>query len=137
MRTNVSGVFAAGDVRDKSLRQVATAVGDGAIAGVEAERYIAEEKVFAAQILNGGKPALVYVYNATDATSRDSLPLLKDFETYCGPDLCVTVVDVYKSDALQAPGCSKTPCVAYVKDGVVQTMVEGPVTKELLTSLVK
>ena len=138
MRTNVSGVFAAGDVRDKSLRQVATAVGDGAIAGVEAERYIAEEKVFATQILNGGKPALVYVYNATDTTSRDTLPLLKDFETYCGSDLCVTVVDVYKSDGLaKRLGVQKTPCVAYVKDGVVQTMVEGPVTKELLTSLVK
>jgi len=40
MRTNVEGVFAAGDVRVKSLRQVATAVADGAIAAVQAEKYI-------------------------------------------------------------------------------------------------
>lgn len=40
MRTNIPGVFAAGDVRDKSLRQVVTAASDGAIAAVQAEKYI-------------------------------------------------------------------------------------------------
>src|SRR5680860_126604 len=39
MRTNLTGVFVAGDVRSKTVRQVATAVGDGAIAAVNAERY--------------------------------------------------------------------------------------------------
>jgi len=42
MSTSVPGIFAAGDVRAKSLKQIATAVGDGAIAAVEAERYIEE-----------------------------------------------------------------------------------------------
>ena len=40
MHTNIPGVFAAGDIRVKSLRQVSTAVGDGAIAAVQAERYL-------------------------------------------------------------------------------------------------
>ena len=40
MKTNIDGVFAAGDVRVKSLRQVVTAVADGAIAAVQAEKYI-------------------------------------------------------------------------------------------------
>lgn len=40
MRTNVEGVFAAGDIRAKSLRQVVTATADGAIAAVQAEKYI-------------------------------------------------------------------------------------------------
>ncbi|WP_289018772.1 thioredoxin-disulfide reductase [Desulfobacter postgatei] len=40
MQTNVPGVFAIGDVRDTPLRQIATAVGDGAIAAVSAEHYI-------------------------------------------------------------------------------------------------
>ncbi|WP_129596182.1 thioredoxin-disulfide reductase [Anaerophilus nitritogenes] len=40
MKTNVEGVFAAGDIREKSLRQVVTATADGAIAAVNAEKYI-------------------------------------------------------------------------------------------------
>ena len=40
MRTSVPGVFAAGDARVKSLRQVVTAVADGAIAAVSAEKYL-------------------------------------------------------------------------------------------------
>jgi thioredoxin reductase (NADPH) len=40
MKTDVDGVFAAGDIRVKSLRQVVTAVADGAIAAVQAEKYI-------------------------------------------------------------------------------------------------
>ena len=44
METNVSGVYAAGDLRPKSLRQVVTAVSDGAIAATSAEKYISEQK---------------------------------------------------------------------------------------------
>ena len=40
MRTSVPGVFAAGDIRVKSLRQVVTAAADGAIAATQAEKYI-------------------------------------------------------------------------------------------------
>lgn len=48
METKVSGVFAAGDIRVKELRQVVTATGDGSIAAEQAQKYIeelAEEKV--------------------------------------------------------------------------------------------
>jgi thioredoxin reductase (NADPH) len=40
MITNVPGIFAAGDVRVKTLRQVITAAADGAIASIAAEKYI-------------------------------------------------------------------------------------------------
>ena len=42
MQTSVEGVFVAGDCRQKLLRQVVTAVSDGAIATVAAEKYIEE-----------------------------------------------------------------------------------------------
>lgn len=42
MKTNIPGVFAAGDCRVKSLRQVVTATADGAIAAIQAEKYIEE-----------------------------------------------------------------------------------------------
>ena len=44
METNIKGVYAAGDLRPKMLRQVITAVSDGAIAATSAERYVASEK---------------------------------------------------------------------------------------------
>ena len=40
MHTNIPGVFAAGDIRVKSLRQVVTAAADGAIAAMQAEHYV-------------------------------------------------------------------------------------------------
>lgn len=47
MRTSTMGVFAIGDVRVTPLRQVITAVADGAIAGMSAVRYIEELKTAA------------------------------------------------------------------------------------------
>ena len=43
-KTNIDGVFAAGDVRTKALRQVVTAVADGAVAVHFAEEYLNEQK---------------------------------------------------------------------------------------------
>jgi thioredoxin reductase (NADPH) len=40
METTLPGVFAAGDVRKKLLRQITTAVGDGATAAFAAEKYV-------------------------------------------------------------------------------------------------
>lgn len=44
MATNSSGVFAAGDIRPKLLRQVVTATGDGATAAFAAQRFLEEKK---------------------------------------------------------------------------------------------
>lgn len=40
MKTSIPGIFAIGDVRETPLRQIATAVGDGAIAGQQVYQYI-------------------------------------------------------------------------------------------------
>ena len=40
METNIDGVFAAGDNRIKPLRQLVTATSDGAVAAINAEKYI-------------------------------------------------------------------------------------------------
>jgi len=40
MQTSIPGVFAAGDIRSKSLRQISTAVGDGATAAFAVQRYL-------------------------------------------------------------------------------------------------
>lgn len=42
MRTNIPGVFAAGEIQDKVFKQVATSVGQGCAAAMQAEKFLAE-----------------------------------------------------------------------------------------------
>lgn len=40
METRIPGIFAAGDIREKTLRQIVTATGDGSIAAQAAQHYV-------------------------------------------------------------------------------------------------
>lgn len=118
METKIPGVFCAGDVRDKFLKQVATAVGDGAIAGYAAEKYIAESEMFENQIM-GESPRIVYVYNAATAGDRELLSMMEKYEQcHCG--LQFIKADVYKSNGIaQRLNVSETPCVTYIRDNQI------------------
>ncbi len=118
--TNLDGVFAIGDVTDKWLKQVATAVGDGAIAGTAVERYIAEKEIFDTRIMQKEKPGLIYVYNAIDAEGRDFLAHIESIETQFDTKIVVNRIDTYKSNGLAMKlGLDKVPAVVLTKEGTI------------------
>lgn len=124
METSAPGVFACGDVREKELKQVATAVGDGATAGYMAERYIADCEMFEKQIMQKERVGLIYVYSAIDAPSRELLPVMQDIERELDGGVKLSVLDLYKGKRL----CDRLSCdvepmtVFYTKAGEVVEM---------------
>lgn len=70
-RTNIDGIYAAGDVCIKPLRQVVTATGDGALAATELEKYVA-----AVQCRTGisAKPPVSKEYRADSVASKSAEP---------------------------------------------------------------
>lgn len=124
METSIPGVLAVGDVREKELKQVATAVGDGATAGYMAERYIADTEMFEKQILQKEKIGLIYVYSAIDAPSRELLPMMQEIEGDFDGKVKLSVLDLYKGKRL----CDRLQCdvepmtIFYTKDGEVVEM---------------
>ena len=136
METNIPGVFAAGDVRDKFLKQVATAVGDGAIAGYAAEKYIAESEIFENQIMDKTIPGIVYIWNAVVEESRELLREVEAFEEKHKGQVKVSKVDVYKSNGIaQRLGIDAVPAAAAIKDGKVAGILTEGITAESLERL--
>ena len=138
METNIEGVFAAGDVRDKFLKQVATAVGDGAIAGYSVEKYIAESETFHNQIMQSDMPGLVYIWNAVDPKCRELLPMIDKFEAELKGKVRVTKVDIYKSTGIASRlGVSQAPCIVCIKDGKVDKVIKDNICEQELAAAVE
>ncbi|NLZ68442.1 MAG: FAD-dependent oxidoreductase [Spirochaetales bacterium] len=117
METNVPGIFAAGDVRKKTLRQVSTSVGDGAVAGYMAEKYVDEMETLEKNILKEGV-VVTYFYNAVDESNRVLLSKVEGLCSSYTEKASLYVADVYKSDKLakllKAPSI---PSIIIIKDG--------------------
>lgn len=137
MATNLPGVFAVGDVREKWLKQIATAVGDGAIAGMAAEAYIAETETFEEHIMQAKRPGLIYVYNAIDADSRAFLQTIEKIEEEAAGAIAVNRIDVYKSTGLaDRLGIKTFPAVVTTKGGKIdQTLLENLTEDSIKTAL--
>lgn len=122
--TTIDGVFAIGDVTEKFLKQVATAVGDGAVAGVGAERYIAESEMVRTQIM--GKDGIVFCYDASDSESLNLLAGIEAIESKAAGKFNVTRVDVYKSKGISnCLGVTEFPRMAIIKDGKVEEVIQS------------
>lgn len=112
-RTSVEGLYAAGDVCVKSLRQVVTAVGDGALAATELERYAA-----AMQQKTGMCPKRPA---AEEPVPAKSAPAAADTDGLFPPDVLVQLRTVF--DKMERPLRLRL------------YLDEQPVSKELLAYL--
>ncbi|PKM86323.1 MAG: pyridine nucleotide-disulfide oxidoreductase [Firmicutes bacterium HGW-Firmicutes-12] len=136
METNFDGVFAAGDVRDKFLKQVSTAVGDGAIAGYAAEKYIAETETFHSQIMRDDMPGLVYLWNAVDPKCREYLPIIEKIEADYRGKIRVTKVDIYKSSGIaNRLGVKEAPSLVSISHGKINKIYTDGINEKELADL--
>lgn len=131
METNIEGVFAVGDVRDKFLKQVATAVGDGAVAGYSVEKYLAESETFHNQIMKSDMPGIVYIWNAVDPKCRELLPVIEKLEADLKGKVRVTKVDIYKSAGIaNRLGVTQAPCIVTIKDGKIDKVLTDNICEQ-------
>ena len=126
METSVEGVYAVGDTREKYLRQVVTAAGDGATAVVAAERYLLEEEAFKEQILGSKVPVLLLLWNPMDDKNFQAVSSFEKAAELCGDNLKLVKVDVYRNQRLaKRYGIAQVPAALLLKAGKVH--VDCPV----------
>lgn len=120
METNREGVYAVGDCREKTLRQVATAVGDGAIAGFIAEKYVEEIEYVQKEIFEAKGLVMAFVYNAVDAVDREYLSRVEQIQREYKDKVQLRRIDVYKSDRIACRlSYTAAPSLIFMKEGEV------------------
>lgn len=135
METDVPGVYAVGDARDKYLRQVITAAADGAIAAVAAEKYLAEQETFREQVLEAKKPVLLAFWAPQVEESFAAMSLL---EALAAEDSSFSLVklDTYRNKKTAATyGVTQIPSVLLFENGEVEGRLEGMFTEEQIRVL--
>ncbi len=122
METSVDGVFAVGDVRDKYLRQVSTAIGDGATAATAAERYIEEQEDFKKNVVESEKPVLLGFWSPEFGDSLDKMGKVDEANRQTGDKYKFIEVDITRKKGLAkkydvAVTADKTACVVELNKG--------------------
>lgn len=90
METSVEGVFAAGDVRDKFLRQVVTAASDGATAGMAVYEYISNQVYLRSALFD---PERVYAFFMS-SIDRQHLAIVNEIDEWVKTEGAYNIVTV-------------------------------------------
>ena len=118
METSREGFYAVGDCRDKTLRQVATAVGDGAIAGFMVEKYVEELGYLQKEIFEANGLIMAFIYNAVEAVDREYLARIEQIQKLYSEKVQLRRIDIYKSDRIACKlSYTKTPSLIFMKNG--------------------
>ena len=120
METSVEGIFAAGDVRDKGLRQVVTAASDGAIAAMSASAYI-NEQVHLRSVLLDHEHVTALFYSSID---REQVKLSDEVEALArDAGIKVALIDGYKNSRMvEKLSIPSLPAMVTLASGAVEKM---------------
>ena len=122
METSVEGIFAAGDVRSKYLRQVITAAADGAVAAMAASSYINEQLHLRSTLLEP-EEVKAFFYSSID---QAQVKLANSVETCAkSKGVKVPMIDGYRNARMteKLALADKMPALATIKKGVVDKVV--------------
>ena len=120
METSARGIFAAGDCRDKLLRQVATAVGDGAIAGYMAEKFVEEVDYVKSEIFGAKGLVMSFIYNASEPLGLELLSRVEKYLSSFSDKVQLRRIDIYKSDGIACKlKYTASPSIVFIKDGEI------------------
>ena len=134
METNVPGIFVAGDIRQKYLRQVVTAAADGAVAATAAEKYIAEEEGFRSDVLSEDKPVLVAFWSPAVESTFDTINMLENLGLE-EKGVKLVKIDLYKNGLIAGRyEVEDVPTVLLFEDGEVKARLDE-VTEETVMNL--
>ena len=116
METSAEGVFAAGDVRDKFLRQVATAVGDGATAAMAAYDYISNQHYLKSALFEPDR-AVALLISSIDS---DHLALAREADEWASSGgTPVVVIDGHHNLRIREKlGVRELPSLVEIRGGV-------------------
>ncbi|MFW6294166.1 MAG: thioredoxin-disulfide reductase [Halanaerobium sp.] len=132
METNLPGVYAVGDVRNKVVRQVITAAGDGATAAVMAQGYIEEEEYWQNHVVNSDKPAFVAFWSVTDQESMDLVSELEAMELE-DKGYKFLKIDTYKNRLISDRyDIEEIPTVLKLESGKVSSKLINPDKEEIV-----
>ena len=134
METSVEGIFAAGDVRSKYLRQVITAASDGAVAAMAASSYI-NEQLHLRSILFEPEEVRAFFYSSIDEAQVKFSNAVENFAKSKGKK--IPVIDGYKNKRMTDKlGLSeKLPAFVLIKKGVVEKITTLKSESEIESAL--
>ncbi len=125
METNIEGVYAIGDIRDKFLRQVVTCASDGAIASVHAEKYLLKNKAFKNKRMKVEKPSITFAYNSIEEDQSQLLEMIEKMELELKGQYFFYIIDIYKAKGLMEKlHIKKIPSVIISKNGTERQITE-------------
>lgn len=131
LETSQEGVFAAGDVREKIQRQIATAVGDGSLVGESVFRYL-EEQEYIGRMLESEKVMVVAFWDSSvPSSSQDAL--IGRVERELGQEVGALKIDCYKRKSLaERFGIREVPSILIMRRGKTLRKMIGKIDPEEL-----